>query len=568
MGKRPEDAPVPQAFYTVTAEIALARHQPRVAALQYAAAASQETDSELLARATQVATESLQPSLAGKVAAHWISVDPKSVEAQRAAGRAALSLQQIDQAAAHYGFVLVNSPIGMDAEFVALETYLQGNDNIFGSRQLADRLASSYPSSAAALRVQGFSALRADDPAAAARSFTAALAIPSSSGRDDEAARRELQQTLARAEIMAGDAESPLAQAREKVEHEDTPANRLDYALSLMTARRESAATQQLEILARNSEYTPVAVRLMGLIEFQDGRLDAATARFAELVRAEKYLDDAFYYLGVIADRHGDAEHALRLYAQVQSGENTVPALLRATAILQTHGAAAAAEELLDRLIEDEPQRAPEILAARARIYADSGDLPRAVAVLEQGVTVYPDSVDLRYAEASIYEEQGRTADALRELEQLVSARPDDPAALNALGYTLADHTRELTRARRLIETAHAAAPRNAAILDSLGWVLFRQGHGAEAEVSLRAAYADDRGGDIAAHLGEVLWQLGRTADAEHIWSEASIADVDNRLLKATRQRFHAAPPVPAPPVPAPPAPAAPVTRQSSPTVN
>ena len=563
MGKRPEDAPVPQAFYTVTAEIALARHQPRVAALQYAAAASQETDNELLARATQVATESLQPSLAGKVAAHWISVDPKSVEAQRAAGRAALSLQQIDQAAAHYGFVLVNSPIGMDAEFVALETYLQGNDNIFGSRQLADRLASSYPSSAAALRVQGFSALRADDPAAAVRSFTAALAIPSSSGRDDEAARRELQQTLARAEIMAGDAESPLAQAREKVEHEDTPANRLDYALSLMTARRESAATQQLEILARNSEYTPVAVRLMGLIEFQDGRLDAATARFAELVRAEKYLDDAFYYLGMIADRHGDAEHALRLYAQVQSGENTVPALLRATAILQTHGAAAAAEELLDRLIEDEPQRAPEILAARARIYADSGDLPRAVAVLEQGVMVYPDSVDLRYAEASIYEEQGRTADALRELEKLVSARPDDPAALNALGYTLADHSRELTRARRLIETAHAAAPKNAAILDSLGWVLFRQGHGAEAEVYLRAAYADDRGGDIAAHLGEVLWQLGRPADAEHIWSEASIADVDNRLLKATRQRFRAAPPVAAPP-----APAEPATRPSSPTVN
>jgi tetratricopeptide (TPR) repeat protein len=558
MGKRPDDAPVPQAFYTVTAEIALARHQPRVAALQYAAAASQETDSELLARATQVATESLQPSLAEKVAAHWISVDPKSVEAQRAAGRAALSLQQIDRAVAHYGFVLVNSPIGTDAEFVALETYLAGNDNIFGSRQLADRLASSYPSSAAALRVQGYSALRADDPAAAVRSFTAALAIPNLSGQDDEAARRELQQTLVRAEIMAGDAESPLAQAREKVEHEDTPANRLDYALSLMTARRESAATEQLEILARNSEYTPVALRLMGLIEFQEGHLDAATARFAELLRADKYLDDAFYYLGVIADRHGDAEHALRLYAQVQGGENTVPALLRATAILQTHGAAPAAEELLDRLIEDEPQRAPEILAARARIYADSGDLPKAVAVLEQGVMVYPDSVELRYAEASIYEEQGRMTDALHELTKLVNARPDDPAALNALGYTLADHSRDLTRARRLIESAHAAAPKNAAILDSLGWVLFRQGHPAEAEVYLRAAYADDRGGDIAAHLGEVLWQLGRPADAEHIWSEASIADGDNRLLKATRQRFRAAPP----------APAAPATRQASPTVN
>src|SRR6202011_392757 len=125
---------------------------------------------------------------------------------------------------------------------------------------------------------------------------------------------------------------------------------------------------------------------LLGLIEFQQGHLDAATTRFAQLLRSDKYLDDAFYYLGQIADRHDDPEHALRLYAQVQSGANTLPALLRATAILETHGAAAAAEELLDRLIEDEPERAPEILAARARGYADSGDLPRANAVLEGGL--------------------------------------------------------------------------------------------------------------------------------------------------------------------------------------
>jgi len=556
MRNKPAEAPAPQAFYTVTAEIALARHQPRVAALQYAAAASQEADIGLLERATQVAIESLQPSLAEKVAARWISVDPKSVDAHRAAAQAALALHRIDQAAGHYGIVLVNSPMGTDAEFAVLGTFLAGNDNIFGSRQLADRLATSFPSSAAALRVQGLAALRADDPAAAVLSLTAALAIPTASEQGDEAARHELLHTRARAQVLAGDAESPLAEARERVEHEDLPANRLDYALLLMTAQRDSAATQQLEILARNSEYTPVALRLLSLIEFQQGHFDAATARFAELVRAGKYLDDAFYYLGLIAERHGDAEHALRLYAQVQGGENAVPALLRATAILQTHGAAAAAEEVLDRLIEDEPQRAPEILAARARIYADAGDLPRASGVLQRGAVDYPDNVDIRYAQASMYEEQGRITDALSELTDLVHARPEDPAAMNALGYTLADHSRELKRARRLIESAHAAAPKNAAILDSLGWVLFRQGRMAEAEVYLRAAYADDHGGDIAAHLGEVLWQLGRPADAEHIWSEAGAADADNRLLKATRQRFRAA------------SPPAPATRQQLPSVN
>lgn len=538
------DAAAPQAFYTVTAEIALARHQPRVAALQYAAAAANETDVGLLERASQVATDSLQPSLAERVAARWIDVDPKSVDAQRAAARAALALHKIDAAATHYRAVLVSSPLGTEAEFAALETYLGGNANIFGARQLADRLASSFPASAPALRVQGFTSLRADDPAAAVHSLTAALALPAAGEheKNNDGVRIDLQQTLARARVLAGDVDGGFAQARENMARQETPANRLDYALLLMTARLDSAATEQLEILARDSEYSLVALRLLGLVEFQEGQFDAAGARFTELLRKEKYLDDAYYYLGLIADRRSDPEQALRLYAQVQGGENAVPALLRASAILQTHGAAATAEELLVRLVEDEPQRAPEILVARARMYADAGDLPRAMSVLEQSALEYPDNVDLRYAIASTYEEQGRILDALHELTELLNARPDDPAALNALGYTLADHSRELPRARKLIERAYAAAPKNAAILDSLGWVLFRQGQGAEAERYLRAAYADDRGGDIAAHLGEVLWQLGRRNDAEHIWSEAGAADGSSRLLKATRHRFHSMP--------------------------
>jgi tetratricopeptide (TPR) repeat protein len=547
VGTKAKDTEAPQTFYTVTAEIALARHEPRVAALQYAAAAAADRDVVLLERAAQVAAECLQPSLVEDITARWIDIDPKSVEAHRAAGQAALALNDIDHAAAHYRIVLTSSAQGTDKEFAALETYLAGDDNVFGSRRLADRLAAWFPGSAPALRVQAFAALRADDPAAAVQSLAALLALPADGGQaGDEGAHRELLQTLARARIMAGDADSPLAQARETVMRDNTPVNRLDYALLLMTAQRDQAAAQQLEILSHNAEYGPVALRLSGLIDFQEGHLDAAAAKFAELLRSQKYLDDAFYYLGLIADRHDDPEHALRLFAQVQSGENSVPALLRATTILQTHGAAAAADELLDRLIEDEPQRAPEILTARARMYADAGDFPRALSVLERGQLEYPDSVDLRYAKATVYEEEGRVSNALRELRAVLKSRPDDPSAMNALGYTLADHSRNLRRARRLIESAHAAAPANAAILDSLGWVLFRQGQSAQAEPYLRTAYADDRGGEIAAHLGEVLWQLGRQADAERVWAEAQAADGENKLLKATRERFHAAPPAPA----------------------
>jgi tetratricopeptide (TPR) repeat protein len=295
-----------------------------------------------------------------------------------------------------------------------------------------------------------------------------------------------------------------------------------------------------LVALTKDREAAPAALRLLGLIEFQEGRIDEAAAHFAQLGTTGKFLDDALYYLGLIAERHEDLERALRFYAQVQNGENAVPALLRAASILRAHGAAPEAEELLDRLVEEEPQRAPEILASRARIYSEAGDGPQAAALLEVATLQYPDSVELRYATASLAEEQGKVSDALRELKAVAKERPSDPAALNAYGYTLADHKRRLGSARRLIEQAYASAPKNAAILDSFGWVLYRQGHDEQALAYLNAAYADDRGGDIAAHLGEVLWQLGRQAEAERIWSEANRADAGNALLKATRLRLHA----------------------------
>jgi tetratricopeptide (TPR) repeat protein len=532
----------PETFYTVTGEIALARQQPRVAAIQYAAAAARETDPELMKRATEVTAETLQPSLMASVAARWIQVDPNSLDAQRAAARAALALYKVDEAAAHYRVVLLNSPMGLDAEFAELESNLGSDENVFGARQLADRLVAYFPSSPSALRVQGLTALRADDPAAAVHSLTGALAIEGGAGAklDNHGAHRDMAQTLLRARILAGDVEEPLKIAEAQLNAEDSPANRFNYAVLLMTAQRSAEAQAQLEILVRDPESTAVALRLLALMEFQQGHFDAASVKFRQLLRTGKFPDDSFYYLGLIADRNGETERALRFYAQVQSGENVVPALLRAAVLLQKHGAPGAAEELLDRLIEDEPQRAPEILTARARMYAQSSELPKAFDVLEKGIMEYPDSVDLRYATASVYEEQGRVAAALRELSLVVKARPNDPAALNALGFTLANHDKDLSRARKLIERAHAAAPKNTAILDSMGWVLFRQGRAGEALPYLSAAYADDHDGDIAAHLGEVLWQLGRQGEAQRVWSEASALDADNHLLKSTRQRLHA----------------------------
>ncbi len=519
-------------FYTVTAELALARQQPRVAALQYVTAA--DLDQALLPRAVQVADEGLQPDVELRVAERWIHADAAELAARRAAARAALSLHLIGTSATQDRYLLNNAPDGFEAESARLETELRGADDIYGARQVADRLALGATPSTSSLRLQGYTALRADDPAAAARSFAAALSQPGSADP-----RGELLQAWRRARVLAGDIDTPLAEAEAEVQKDGTAEHRLDYALLLWSARHDELARAQLQSLTAEPQSRPEARRLLALIDFQAGDDAAASTRFTELAASGAFLDDSYYYLGLIADRHGDLERALRSYARVQGGTNLVPALLRAAAILYHHGAEAQAEDLLDRLQSDAAGSAPAILAARADLYAQSGHNDRALALLERSRLEYPYSVELRYAMASQLEQVGQIDGALAELRELLKERPDDPAAMNALGYTLADHSRQLRRARALIERAYTAAPKSAAIRDSLGWVLYRQGRPAEALPYLQGAFADEPGGDIGAHLGEVLWRLDQRDAAEHVWTEARRVDSDNRMVQSTRQRLH-----------------------------
>ena len=539
----------PETFYTVTAELALARHEPRVAAMQYATAA--RANPALWPRAVEVAIDGLQPSLGLSAAEHWIRADPTSREAQRAAGDAALALHKIAVASAHYRFVIDHAPEGAPGAFAQLEKELRGVENTYGARELADRLATLYPASKELLRLQGFTALRADDPAAAARDFAALLAwrgapdshpVADGANTADAGAARsaaEITQAWRRARVLAGDVDAPLAEALAEVQRDPTPAHRFDYSLLLWTAKRDALAREQLEMLLNAAESRADALRVLGLLEYQAGDDTAAAARFTEMLSTGAYLDDAFYYLGLIAERRGDLERALRAYARVQSGEDLVPALLRAASILHTHGAEQQADELLDRLGDEQPAHTTDILAASAEIYAKSGQQDRALALLERARAEYPDSVELRYALATRYEQQGAVDAALKELQALLDSRPDDPAAQNALGYTLADHSRQLRRARALIERAYAAAPKSAAIRDSLGWVLYRQGLSKQALPLLSSAFADEPGGDIGAHLGEVLWRLDQRDEAERIWTEARRVDLDNRLVQSTRARLH-----------------------------
>jgi tetratricopeptide (TPR) repeat protein len=243
--------------------------------------------------------------------------------------------------------------------------------------------------------------------------------------------------------------------------------------------------------------------------------------RLSELLAAGRNADRAMFALAMVADRRGEYPRAPMLYARVTSGPRAVAAQLRAYRMVLEHGDAGGAARQLDEFLAGAPESRVEATSGRAQILADNGRVDDALALLARTTAVYPDRVEPRYAAAIVLEGAGRIDAALAILRAVVKARPLDPTALNALGYTLAEHARELPDAERMIRAAYAVRPDSAAIRDSLGWVLHRRARDADALPWLEQAYRLEVDPEIAVHLGLVQWALGDRDAALRTWRGA-----------------------------------------------
>jgi predicted Zn-dependent protease len=239
--------------------------------------------------------------------------------------------------------------------------------------------------------------------------------------------------------------------------------------------------------------------------------------------------------LGQTAEFLERPAEALAWYRGVPGGEQRWQARLRTSKVLHGLGRGTEAYSALrdlqqDAAADDDTRRDAYLLEAELR--AQDGDLGGELDVFARGLAAFSDDGALLYARGLMWERRDDIARAEADLRRILVAEPDNVAALNALGYTLADRTNRYTEALQLIDRARVAEPENAAIIDSYGWVLYRLGRHDEALVELRRAYTLQKDPEIGAHLGEVLWVMGRRDEARRYFDEARALDPDNRSLK------------------------------------
>jgi tetratricopeptide (TPR) repeat protein len=268
----------------------------------------------------------------------------------------------------------------------------------------------------------------------------------------------------------------------------------------------------------------------------------ALGALYDELKHGATRPDPArFMLLGQIAESLERNEEALAWYRSVPGGEQRWPARIRSDYVLHElkRGGEAYADlrALQANASADDDARRGAYLA-EAELKAKDHDDAAEQDAYARGLGAFPDDAALLYARSLSWERRDDIARAEADLRRILVAEPDNVAALNALGYTLADRTTRYREALALIDRARAADPDNAAIIDSYGWVLYRLGRNGEALVELRRAFGLQKDPEIAAHLGEVLWVQGEKDEARRFFDESrKLQPEDNRALQRALEK-------------------------------
>ena len=315
---------------------------------------------------------------------------------------------------------------------------------------------------------------------------------------------------------------------------------RLLLARTMFDLEKFVDARKRFLALAEDGKEDSDEMRLAAtLSSFQGQDWEVAEREFLEALAAERGEPAAIlYYLARISESKKEWGAAVERYVQVPRGERYWESQLRIAGALAQDKRLLQAMGHLSALKPATPVERLTLAQTESTLWRDAGDNVKAFAALDAALIGDADNADLLYETAMLAERIERLDEAEKRLRRVIVLQPERAHAYNALGYSFADRNVNLDEARTLVDKAHALAPDDPAILDSMGWVAFRQARLTAAEGYLRRAIENFQDGEIAAHLGEVLWAQGRKDDARAVWQKQLAAQPDSDILRKTMARF------------------------------
>ncbi len=518
-------------YKLMLAEVAVQRGQPHVAVPAYLELARDTLDPRIAQRATEVAWNARFQSAALEAATLWLQAEPKSTRARQIIAALLVNQAQLSEAQSHLEKWLAADPDNIGQSFLQLNALLARHKDKPAVLQLMRELAAKYPKVPEARLAVAQAAWNTKDEALSLDEARAALELRP----DWESAALFVAQVLQR----RSDDEAIQYLAGYLETHPGARDVRLNYARLLVNAKRYAEAREQFEILVKDYPQNAEVNMAVALLAVQTNDYDAAEARLKRVLELDyKDPDAARLYLGQVNEERKRFDEALKWYSSVNRGAQYINAQARYAGVLAKQGKLAEARQHLQQVSAQSNRDRVQLTQAEAQLLREANAYQEAFDVLGEALEKMPNAPDLLYDHAMAAEKVDRIDIVEANLRKLIKIRPDHAHAYNALGYTLADRNQRVEEAHELIQTALKLAPDDPFILDSMGWVLYRMGRKEEGLDYLQRAYTQRPDAEIAAHLGEVLWALGRREEARRIWGGALKEHPKNEALQKTVKRF------------------------------
>ena len=514
-------------------EIGAHRGELRLAQTHYQHAAILAQDAYAAERATRIALH-LKDYQAGLAAVRrWVELDPNNIAARQLAAVLFLRDGQTEQA-------------GEQLDALVKIADARGSD---GFLQAAGALSVESDRTSAEQLMQGLQERNPDD----VRALYALAVLETAHRRFAEAETRlravierepdweQPRILLSRVLIAQSERDQALTFLAESVRRNpDSVLLRTSYSRQLVDAGDYARALEQFRGLHRLTPEDSEITFGYAMLATQQEHWDEARPLWQALRGNPDRRDEASYYLAQVEEQNGNDDLAIGLFRSVEGTELKVDAIMRMSQILARTGRLGAAREALQQARIANPGRATDLYIAETQIVQKYGLPDEALALYETAISAYPDNPDLLYNRGLFVVELGDFAWMERDLLRLLEQDPDHADALNALGYTLADRNERLDEAFAYVARALKLRPDSPAILDSMGWVLYRQGDLAQAAGYLRRALELNQDDEIAAHLGEVLWMSGQHAAARAVWREGLTHAPDSDKIRSAIERLQA----------------------------
>ncbi len=519
------------AYQVLLAEIALRRGYGDLALSVYAELALRSRDPQVLARAIEVAGFARRMDLANELAQLWVGTEPESVPARQTLVGVLIVLNRLDDLAPHLSKLLEQDKDNLGDNLSRLNRMLFRQPDKSAVLRLVQRVTQPYQGVAEAHFAVAQAALAAGDRPLAQESVRRAQEL-----------RPEWEMpVLLEAQIVSAEAPAKVVPLLERYlsRHPNAKDVRLHLARAYVGDKRFSDASAEFRRLLRDFPNSVEVVYPVAILALQQNDLDTAETQLKHLLELE-FGDRNLvnYYLGQVMEARKNEAAAIDYYGQVGLSEPFLNARNRQALLLARAGKLDEARQVLQQTATMHPTERVALGQSEAQLLRDAKRYAEALEVLERLLKSNPGNAELLYDSALVADRLDKVALVEERLRQVIALQPENAHAYNALGYTFAERNMRLDEARELVARALALLPDDAFIIDSMGWVLYRQGDLAGALIQLQKAYGLRQDPEIAAHMGEVLWGLGRQDEARRVLREAARKDPDNEALAAAVKKF------------------------------